>query len=245
MTIKEDINLQIIKNIISEYFDNMDITDIELYEIIEKYSIVDLSDLDLLQYEENKDELINSIEEHLSLKQSIQKLETLFLYIKNKDYDLDTLLDTVNYNEDNFDISTLTENDLDYITNEIEYYVSELDYTTEKNKISKKLEIIENSAETKQLLKEKNQLLKQIEQLKKENVENKLKHSLEQLKIVQAKEFLSTSELAILFPHMSVERQKTYRGRLHDPLPYEQLNRNCKIVYDRKKVDIWKINNNK
>lgn len=242
MTIKETDNLQIIKKLLSEHFDTLDITDIELYDIVSKKCLVDLIDLDLSEYQEQEQEIVAWVEENQDLKQAVKKLETLFLYIDNQGYDLETLLNTVDYNKSNFDISILSEQEIDLIIAEIEYYVSELDYIKEKTALTTKLEAIEID-KTNKHIELSNKLRQEIEDLKLENKQKELKFSLDQLRIAQAKEFLSTKELAIVFPNMSVEKQKTYRGRIHDPLPYEQLNKKCKIVYERKKIDIWRKNN--
>jgi len=41
---------------------------------------------------------------------------------------------------------------------------------------------------------------------------------------------------------MSVETQKLLRGRMKDALPFHQLKRRGKITYDRKSINIWRIN---
>jgi len=59
---------------------------------------------------------------------------------------------------------------------------------------------------------------------------------------LQAKKYLSPKELAELYPDMSISSQATYRGRIHDKLPYHQKKKNGKIMYIIKEVEQWREN---
>ncbi len=66
----------------------------------------------------------------------------------------------------------------------------------------------------------------------------------EDIKKIQAKQYLSPKELAILYTDMSISSQEVYRGRLKDKLPYEQKKKRGKITYNTSEVKIWMENNN-
>ena len=260
MTLQEKNNLHYVRSAISNSYDFSDITDNDFYEIATQYSSIDLDDFDSLSLPEQEEELIAWLLEFQEKQQTRIRLETLFIYIEQQGYDLNSLLSTIDYNESNFDISTFTLDTLNYVETEIQYYVSELDYACEIEQLEEELAVLDNinlntySDNSNELQYPINNeaTIKQIEALKqtitslsKEQQQKKLKHNLAELEIVQNKDFLSTADLAILYPNFSTNRQVTYRGRIHDPLPFQQLKKGGKIIYDRKEVDIWKINNNK
>jgi len=260
MTIQEKNNLQYIRNNISNSYDFSNITDNDFYEIATNYSSIDLDDFDFSSLPDYEEELIEWLVEFQDKQEIRLRLETLFIYIEHQGYDLNSLLSTIDYNESNFDISTFTLDTLSYIETELQFYVSELDYIRETERLEEELTELNSininnySDNSKELqypinneatIREIEALKQTIASLSQEQQQKKLKHNLEELEIVQAKDFLSTADLAILYPNFSINRQVTYRGRIHDPLPFQQLKKGGKIIYDRKEVDIWKENNNK
>ena len=259
MTIKENNNLLSIKNNIFHSYDFTNISDAEFYEIVAEKCSLDLVDLDLLDFKEHEEDILDWMEELEAIKQATLKLEALFIYIENQGFELDSFLNSIDYNEDIFDIATLSLEELVYVEQQLEGLLADIEYFTklddlenmlllkeEAKKANKYLDIdvfldtLENEPDS-----EIEALKKEIEALKSSNKLKTLKHNLEELQIIQAKDFLSASELAVIYPNMSLNRQVTYRGRIHDPLPFQQLKRGAKITYNRKAVDIWIINNNK
>lgn len=254
-------SLEIIKILISTDFNFGDITDEELYKIITEECNIDLTFFDLSSIEDDKEEIIESLEILKDTKKARKKLEALFISIKDKGFEIESFLNYVDYNEDNFDISILTLDQLNYMEEQIDSLLSEVEEKSKLERLEEDLAILEKAKETNDpnffddLLNDNiniqnandeiERLKKEIEALKLKTIEKEHKYTLEELQIVQAKDFLSTSDLAILYDNFSINRQVTYRGRIHDPLPFQQLKKGNKIIYARKEVDIWKINNNK
>lgn len=76
------------------------------------------------------------------------------------------------------------------------------------------------------------------------NQKDRYKEVLE-IEKIQVKKYLSTSELAKLYPNMSLSTQVTLRGRIHDKLPYHQNVAGGKITYIVEEVENWKENQHK
>jgi len=259
MTIKEKNNLLIIKQKISDDCDCSNITDTELYEMVDNKCLIDLVDFDLVDFEEKRDELLDWVEEFQDKKQTIQRLETLFLYIEKSGYELESFLNYVDYSEDNLDFTTLSLEELTYIEEQIEASIAEVEYNSKLESLEQMAYQIEEAKKSNTYVdsitffdtflndkdNELEALKKEIEALKSANKLKSLQHNIEQFQILQKKDFLSTHELASIYPNMSLNRQTTYRGRIHDPLPFQQLKKGAKITYCRKDVDIWIANNNK
>lgn len=62
---------------------------------------------------------------------------------------------------------------------------------------------------------------------------------------IQAQKFISSSELEILYPNMSKKTQAGYRGRINDPLPFQQKVEGGNITYEVEKVEQWLANQHK
>lgn len=61
---------------------------------------------------------------------------------------------------------------------------------------------------------------------------------------LQEKEVITVREFKILYGK-SPESQKNLRGRIHDPLPYQQTVKNGKITYKKDEVKNWLDNQHK
>jgi hypothetical protein len=81
--------------------------------------------------------------------------------------------------------------------------------------------------------------------LKKEQQNKKVLDIEEYMKKIQIKKYLSTSELAELYPDMSVSTQRDLRARYKEKLPYYQKAKNGKIRYVVEEVEIWLANEDK
>ncbi|MBT5934691.1 hypothetical protein [Sulfurimonas sp.] len=81
--------------------------------------------------------------------------------------------------------------------------------------------------------------------LKKEQQNKKVLDIEEHMKKIQVKKYLSTSELAELYPDMSVSTQRDLRARYNNKLPYYQKAKNGKIRYVVEEVEIWLANEDK
>ena len=81
--------------------------------------------------------------------------------------------------------------------------------------------------------------------LKKEQQNKKVLDIEEYMKKIQIKKYLSTSELAELYPDMSVSTQRDLRARYNNKLPYYQKAKNGKIRYVVEEVEIWLANEDK
>ena len=76
--------------------------------------------------------------------------------------------------------------------------------------------------------------------LKKETEEEILEVQKQMAKI-QAKKIISVREFTDIYGD-SKTTQQNYRGRMHDPLPYEQKVEGGKVTYIVEKVEQWKAN---
>lgn len=259
MTVTEKKNLLKIKQNIYDSCYCEHISDAEFYDIVSTKCLIDLIDIDWEDIEEHEEEIIDWIEELNDKKLEIKKLETLFIYIEYKGYELESLLNSIDYSEDNLDITTLSSMELTYIEEKLLGGLADIEYFSKLQVLEDMVFLKEEAIKSNKYLdtgtffssladeteNEIEALKKEIEALKSSNRIHTLKQNLEQLNILQEKDFLSTHELAIIYPNMSLNRQVTYRGRIHDPLPFQQLKRGAKITYSRKAVDIWIANNNK
>lgn len=62
---------------------------------------------------------------------------------------------------------------------------------------------------------------------------------------LQVKKYISTKELAELYPNMPLSTQVSLRGRIHDKLPYHQNVVGGKIMYIVEEVENWRANQHK
>jgi hypothetical protein len=60
----------------------------------------------------------------------------------------------------------------------------------------------------------------------------------QEIEIINEKPFLTVSEFEIIFGY-SPTQQKGFRQRINDPIPFTQKALGHKILYSRKKVEIW------
>jgi hypothetical protein len=107
------------------------------------------------------------------------------------------------------------------------------------NSISRYAEKV-NEIEKTILVKSLNDTQKELAALKQDMLSG-----VQKIKEVQAKKKVSVKELSILYPDMSPDTQKSYRQRLHDPLPYHQKVEGGKISYVVEEVENWKQNQHK
>jgi len=77
-------------------------------------------------------------------------------------------------------------------------------------------------------------------QLKKE-AEKEILEVQKQMAKIQAKKIISVREFTDIYGD-SKTTQQNYRGRMHDPLPYEQKVEGGKVTYIVEKVEQWKAN---
>jgi hypothetical protein len=64
------------------------------------------------------------------------------------------------------------------------------------------------------------------------------------MKKLQAKKYITTEQFAQIY-NISISRQRDYRGRLNNPLPYHQTVAKGKITYDVGEVEEWRPNQHK
>jgi hypothetical protein len=62
-----------------------------------------------------------------------------------------------------------------------------------------------------------------------------------EMKKMQSKKIISGKELAEIYG-ISITQQKRLRGRLNDPIPFSQLKKGGKVMYEVEKVNQWKQN---
>jgi hypothetical protein len=79
-----------------------------------------------------------------------------------------------------------------------------------------------------------------FDKLKKEAEQEVLEVQKQMVKI-QAKKIISVREFTEIYGD-SKTTQQNYRGRMHDPLPYEQKVEGGKVTYIVEKVEQWKAN---
>ena len=79
-----------------------------------------------------------------------------------------------------------------------------------------------------------------FDQLKKD-AESEILEIKKQMAKIQAKKIISVREFTDIYGD-SKTTQQNYRGRMHDPLPYEQKVEGGKITYIVEKVEQWKAN---
>lgn len=65
-----------------------------------------------------------------------------------------------------------------------------------------------------------------------------------EIRKIQAKKYITTDEMVEIY-NISISSQRDYRGRLNDPLPFNQNKFRGKITYTVEDVDKWRKNNNK
>jgi hypothetical protein len=61
---------------------------------------------------------------------------------------------------------------------------------------------------------------------------------------IQAKKYITTDEMVEIY-NMSISSQRDYRGRLNDPLPYNQKKFRGKITYTVEEIEQWLKNQGK
>lgn len=61
---------------------------------------------------------------------------------------------------------------------------------------------------------------------------------------IQAKKYITTDEMEEIY-NISISSQRDYRGRLNDPLPFNQNKFRGKITYTVEEVEKWIKNNNR
>ncbi len=66
----------------------------------------------------------------------------------------------------------------------------------------------------------------------------------QEIKKLQAKKYITTEQFAQIY-NISISRQRDYRGRLNNPLPYHQTVAKGKITYDVGEVEEWRPNQHK
>jgi len=66
----------------------------------------------------------------------------------------------------------------------------------------------------------------------------------QKMKKIQAKKYITTKEMEEIY-NISVSSQKDYRGRLNDPLPFNQKIFRGKITYTVEDIEKWLKNQNK
>ena len=100
-----------------------------------------------------------------------------------------------------------------------------------------RLNVITNEKYDKPLIK-LNNLLKQEDKYKEVlDIEAKMRK-------IQAKKYITTDEMVEIY-NISISSQRDYRGRLNDPLPFNQKKFRGKITYTVEEVEKWINNNNK
>lgn len=65
-----------------------------------------------------------------------------------------------------------------------------------------------------------------------------------QMKKIQAKKYITTAEMEEIY-NISISSQKDYRGRLNDPLPFQQKVFRGKITYIVEDIEKWLKNQHK
>jgi hypothetical protein len=65
-----------------------------------------------------------------------------------------------------------------------------------------------------------------------------------EMRKIQAKKYITTDEMVEIY-NISISSQRDYRGRLNDPLPFNQKKFRGKITYTVEEVEKWIKNNNK
>ena len=261
MTIKELNILSLIKNEILYTLDLENLSNIELFNIIN--GTIDLEEFDLSTISDlNKEFVLNEVEGYIHNKSDLTQLENILEYIQQKDYDLEGFLEPIGYNEKNLNITTLSSKEVSHIANELQLHIPEFEYEMELFHLEENLSSIEQkhnelialayesnmgtssssiNNEINSLIEETNKLNKEIQALK----DNHSKINMEEeIKKIQAKKYLSPKELSIIFPDMSIISQQTYRGRLKDKIPFNQKNKKCKITYTVSEVEEWIENQN-
>jgi len=95
-----------------------------------------------------------------------------------------------------------------------------------------------------------NKVFKEIEKDRNDKIDfDQLKRDAEQeildvkknMAKIQAKKIISVREFTDIYGD-SKTTQQNYRGRMHDPLPYEQKVEGGKVTYIVEKVEQWKAN---
>lgn len=79
-----------------------------------------------------------------------------------------------------------------------------------------------------------------FDQLKKD-AEQEILEVQKQMAKIQSKKIISVREFTDIYGD-SKTTQQNYRGRMHDPLPYEQKVEGGKVTYIVEKVEQWKAN---
>lgn len=262
MTTKDLYKLNIIKNEILYPLEIGNLSNIELFKILE--NTIDLEEFNLSTISDfDKKFMFEEIEGYLDSKTNMNSLESLLEYIHNKDYDLDTLLYHTRYTEKDIDTTALSSKEISHIADELEASISEYEYQLELHDLEEKVSAIDKqqqelkdlahefnidtddvsgqNSQFNQLLEDKEKLLKEIQALK-ENHEQVNREAL--IKEILAKEFISPKELALLMPNMSISSQQVYRGRLRDKIPFYQTVKGGKIFYKLSEVMDWLDNQN-
>lgn len=242
MKVKDLNNLNIIKEYLSSALEDLDIlTDEELFKITS--SVIDYDDITTY----DKELLINEVEAYIDEKKLKKELSIYLQYIHKQDYDLDVFLYFTPYNEDNLDINSLELRDLEYLTHtletEISYYENELvkeELEAELISINKEIQEHQDLAYEFGITEDKQdtELHKKKDKVKKKRT----KHSKEDIEAILAKEYITTKELSIVLPNMSLTKQASLRGRIHNRLPFYQEKRDCRITYKYSEVIEWKLN---
>lgn len=65
-----------------------------------------------------------------------------------------------------------------------------------------------------------------------------------EMRKIQAKKYITTDEMVEIY-NISISSQRDYRGRLNDPLPFNQNKFRGKITYTVEDVEKWRKKNNK
>ena len=65
-----------------------------------------------------------------------------------------------------------------------------------------------------------------------------------EMRKIQAKKYITTDEMVEIY-NMSISSQRDYRGRLNDPLPFNQEKFRTKITYTVEEIEKWKKNQGK
>ena len=65
-----------------------------------------------------------------------------------------------------------------------------------------------------------------------------------EMRKIQAKKYITTDEMVEIY-NMSISSQRDYRGRLNDPLPFNQKKFRGKITYTVEEIEKWLKNQGK
>ena len=119
-----------------------------------------------------------------------------------------------------------------------------MENTTQQERDNLEIEIqnIEGHNEYIQTLKDKQD--KEINEYMQHNQNKEVLETVKNINKIQAKKYITTKEMEDIY-NISVSSQKDYRGRLNDPLPFNQKVFRGKITYTVEDIEKWLKNQNK